>query len=291
MSDILHDNDPMGFVYVCESFGGDSSISNMDIDKSKGPELFFVTFDTNLQDFDVKNRNQRYYDGQNIWECILTEKIQSLLKTNGWFGEFDHPTPEIQGQKLTPERVQSVPPKYRAFRIMAPALRGNLLQAKIQTTQNSIGKEMAGEIITGWVPQFSARCIANMISKNGKPYVHVRRLITYDAVTFPSHAEAHAISKPEAHIKAFKEKAGLAIETAVDTINGIIVPLKEILMDVGRTDVNSQVILESFDLSMDNMMGFDEKKEHVLIKDDNNVIYSKMNPNTVKRVNDFFASF
>ena len=33
-----------------------------------------IEYYTNLQDFDVKNRNQRYYDAQNIWECIQSEK-------------------------------------------------------------------------------------------------------------------------------------------------------------------------------------------------------------------------
>ena len=51
------------------------------------------------------------------------------------------------------------------------------------------------------------------------------------------------------------------------------------------------MILESFDLPMDNLMGFDESRQHVIIKDDNNMIYSNINPDTAKKVNDFFGSF
>ena len=67
-----HENDPMGYMYVCESFSSDNGIKNLD--SKKTADVFYITFDTNLQDFDVKNRNQRYYDAQNIWECIQSEK-------------------------------------------------------------------------------------------------------------------------------------------------------------------------------------------------------------------------
>ena len=63
--------------------GEDSTDKNNDLikdmeeaDESIKEDGFYITFDTNLQDFDVKNRNQRYYDAQNIWECIQSEKIQ-----------------------------------------------------------------------------------------------------------------------------------------------------------------------------------------------------------------------
>ena len=124
----LHNDDILGSVYISESFVDNKSISGLT--KNSSADLFFVTFDTNLQDFDVLNRNQRYYDGKNIWECIQSEKIQSLLATGGWFGEFDHPAPEVEGEKLTPQRIQNVPPKYRAFKIM---------KSKVENAQELLG--------------------------------------------------------------------------------------------------------------------------------------------------------
>ena len=113
-----NDDNPIGYMYINESYSSDNSVKN--VDTSKKADLFYVTFDTNLQDFDVENRNHRYYDGKNIWECIQSDKIQSLLRTGGWFGEFDHPAPEVAGEKLSPERIQNVPPEKRAFKIMNP---------------------------------------------------------------------------------------------------------------------------------------------------------------------------
>ena len=75
---------PLGYMYISESFSSDSGIKN--IDSKRSNDLWYVTFDTNLQDFDVMNRNKRYYDAGNIMECIQSEKIQSLLRTGGWFG-------------------------------------------------------------------------------------------------------------------------------------------------------------------------------------------------------------
>lgn len=289
MSKCFKDDTPMGYVYVNESFASDSAVSNLDTNKSA--DLFYVTFDTNLQDFDVLNRNHRYYDGSNIWECIQSEKIQSLLKTGGWFGEFDHPQPEKAGEKLSPERIQNVPPKYRAFKIMNPVMKGNVLTAKIQSAQGKVGEGFGKEVLAGWIPQFSVRAIANMVSRGGKPYVIVKKLITYDAPWFPSHKIAHATSSPQVTTRSFKESVNDTIDTVTEKINDILIPLKDILTDIGKTDINTQVILESFDLGIENLVGFDNTHKHVLIRDNDNTIYANINPETVKKVNDFFSSF
>ncbi len=285
----LEDMSYMGYVYINESFSSGNDIKN--VDTNHHPDIFYVTFDTNLQDFDVENRNKRYYDASNIMECIHSEKIQSLLRSGGWFGEYSHPSPLIAGQKLSPERIQDVPPECRAFKIMNPKLVGNVLTAKIQSAQGAVGEGFGKEVLAGWIPQFSVRAIAHMVSRHGKPYVIVRRLITYDAPWYPSHAIAHATSSPVVTTKSFTESVHDTIDTVKDKINDVMVPLKEILEDVGRTDVNANMIMEAFDLGMDSLVGFDAEKKHVMIRDENNVIYANINPETVKKVNDFYHSF
>jgi hypothetical protein len=281
----------LGYVYL----GEDATSFNTTLDNLKRDmNVFYITFDTNLQDFDVQNRNRRYYDAQNIMDCIKSEKIQSLLRTGGWFGEFDHPSPENQNEKLTPERIQNVPPKYRAFKIMNPHLEGNILKAKIQSAQGEIGESFAKEVLAGWIPQFSARSIASIVMKNGKPYAHVRKLITYDSVLFPSHEIAIATSKPQITVKSFTESVNdeaVIKEKVKDTITNIMLPLNQILEDIGKRDVTTQMIMESFELDMDNLYGFDPTYEHVILKDENNMIYSKISPESAKRVQDFLTSF
>ena len=274
----------MGFMYISESVSDNPRVSNMNTNKSA--DLFYITFDTNLQDFDVENRNKRYYDASNVMECIRCEKIQSLLKTGGWFGEFAHPMPTTTDEKLSAERIQDVPPEKRAFKIMEPKLVGNILTAKIQSAQGSVGEGFGKEVLAGWIPQFSARAIAQMVNKGGKPYVMMKRLITYDAPWFPSHAVAHATSAPKVTLKTFTE----SVISPTDVINGMTIPLKEILEEANK-DSNVEAIMEAFNLNISNIVGFDSKRRHTIIKDENNVIYANINPNTVKKVNDFYNSF
>ena len=269
---------PMGFMYISESVSDNPRVSNMNTNKSA--DLFYVTFETNLQDFDVENRNKRYYDASNVMECIKSEKIQSLLKTGGWFGEFAHPMPTTTDEKLSAERIQDVPPEKRAFKLV-----GNVLTAKIQSAQGAVGEGFGKEVLAGWIPQFSARAIAQMVNKGGKPYVMMKRLITYDAPWFPSHAIAHATSAPKVTLKSFIESV-----SPTDVINGMTIPLKEILEEANK-DSNVEAIMEAFDLNFSNIVGFDSKRKHTIIRDENNVIYANINPNTVKKVNDFYNSF
>ena len=290
---IKTDNTPMGYMYIGESFSPSGGVTNLNETKCN-ENVWYITFDTNLQDFDVENRNKRYYDASNIMECIKSEKIQSLLHTGGWFGEFDHPAPENVGEKLSPERIQNVPPKYRAFKIMDPHLVGNILKASIQSAQGEVGKSFRDEVVAGWQPQFSARAIATMVMKNGKPYVQVRKLITYDAPWYPSHSVAHATSSPKVTVKPisnFTESVTNVVESAKEAITDVTLPLTEILKEIGRTDVNTGLILEAFDLGPENLYGIDDSRTHAIIKDGNNMIYSNISPTTVKKVNDFFASF
>ena len=283
---VLQDESPLGFAYVSESCICNESVENINVNKAA--DLFFITFDANLQDFDVENRNHRFYDAQNVWQCIQTEKIQSLLRTGGWFGEWEHPIPILKDDEFSAQRIRNVLPEKRAFKIMNPYISGNVLKAKIQSAQGQVGEGFGKEVLAGWIPQFSARSIASMIMKNKKPYVQMKLLITYDAPWYPSHSCAEATSTPKVHTKSFTESVD---DESMTESKDVFIPLKEILTEVGRTDVNAQLIMESFDLTTEDLIGFDSSKQHVLMKESDNVLYINIDPKTVKKVNDFFASF
>lgn len=305
-------DDVMGLVYITESLDADFSntVSNMSTNKQANDILFYVTFDTNLQDFDVMNRNRRFYDKENIKERLHDEKIQSLLHTGGWFGEFDHPCEELDGEKLSPKRIQNVPPAKRAFKIMNPHFVGNVLKATIQSAQGEVGVGFGKEVLAGWVPQFSCRAIAIMVNRGNKPYVIVKKLITYDAPWYPSHKIAHATTNAKATVENIGsgittkfDASQLTTESVIDNIitgvkstptdviNGITVPLTEILHDVGKTDVNVKMIMESFELDDSSLMGFGKNHRTIIIKDENNTMYTKVNPESVRKIQDFYGSF
>ena len=153
---------------------------------------FFVKFPAVLQSFGVQNRNGREYELSNILQCIQTDDfIQSSLKNNIWVGEIDHPSAEFVGQELTMNRISTPSLERSSHYIRSPRAEGNMLVANIQTdSSNEYGMNMAIKIVDGKIiPCFSAKVFGRLENRNGKPVVIVKKLVTYDWVLYPSHAE------------------------------------------------------------------------------------------------------
>ena len=281
----------IGSVFISEKSNMDCrDISSVDVVNKNG--VFYVSFDANLHSFGVINRNNRQYLAENIWKCITeSEKIQSWLSDNAWYGEMNHPTQYYKNQEMTPERLQDPAMENRSHKILNPKIVGNLLQAHIQTASGTdVGVGFAKEIIQGLKPAFSCRAVAVMQMVNGKPTVIIRRLITYDWVLYPSHKEAHIISEP----KLVNKMVNVYSESVSDTndyVPDFMISLKDILKTVGNEDPSTATIMESFNLSFDDLIGFDESHKHAIIKDGDNRIYANINPQTKHKVDDFFASF
>jgi hypothetical protein len=229
------------------------------------------------------------YDGDNIWECIQSEKIQSQLAHNGWFMELDHPMQIYKDKPLTPERIQSISYDRRCCVIKNPRRVGNLLKADIETLNTDKGEGLAKDIIAhGYQPMASARAIANLINRSGKPYVWVKRLITYDTVNYASHREADL---DKGSMTTVVKDINISESSSIDSYD-VMIPLKDILEMVGKTDVNAQIIMESFDINPNNLIGFTDNHRQMIIKDnDSNLIYANISRESTKKVNDFFASF
>ena len=273
--------DPMGFVFISEQVSPDTHESPTNIKVHNENGLFFIEFDSYLQSFDIMNRNVRLYDGDNVWSCIASDqKIQALLKDNAWFGEMDHPNVTFKGQDIDPQRMLNAKMENTSHKIINPRRVGNLLMARIQTDSGTdAGINMAKKTLQGMSPAFSARAVANITNRNGKPYVFMKKLITYDWVLYPSHAEAHIIDKP------FTESVTEPTVTSV-----AILPLKELLQYAGKKNVNSQMIMESFDLTADNIVGFDSGAKHIIMKDKFNTIYCNMDPSLSREINGYLSN-
>ena len=281
----MENTDMLGLVYISEETNGSMHCAN-NIKENSSNGVIGVEFDTILHTFGDINRNQRSYLSENVWENIAkSSRIQSELADNSWFGEMDHPMQKFKNNPLTPERLRSIDMDNRSHIIMNPRIVGDTLQAHIRTACGTdAGVGMAKEIIGNHMkPAFSCRAIANLKMYNNKPTVFIKSLITYDWVLFPSHARAHATTTPS----VFKESAELNVDDSTD----VIIPLKEILELAGYKDINANIIMESFDLSMDNMVGIDKSRKHFMIRDNNNMLFINMRPETKKMVDEFFESF
>lgn len=275
----------VGLIFISESCEHCNSKGTENLRKSKDHDLFYVEFESNLQDFDVLNRNNRNYDRDNIWERMHSERITSMINAGCFAGELGHPIAEHAGDKLSQERLAEALYSKRAFFISKPELNGNVMKATIRTSCNSEGIGYAKDIIAGLIPQFSLRAFAVMTDRNGKPYVNVKHICTYDSVLFPSHAIAHMTSKPDIHTISISEST--SYENTID--NSTIIPIDELKKDI--KDSNIDYIMEAYDLTNDNIIGFDKSKEHAIIRDDNNIIYGNLNRNTIRKIKDFYSSF
>lgn len=287
-------DEALGYMYIAEQVSPEENpVNNLRYNDKMG--VTFVEFDTILQTFRCMNRNHRMYYGNNIQDNLMAERIQSMLKDNAWYGEMDHPTQETKNAELTPERIQSIWMPNRSHKIMVPQINGDIMTAKIQTASGTeAGRGFALEILQGLIPSFSCRAVAALQNIDGKPVVMVRKLITYDWVLYPSHKEAKIQDTPRFINKAVqtvtesvKDTFGVFKEKSRD----VLIPLKEILENVGRTDINTQVIMESFDLSFDNLVGFDKTNDHIIIRDNDNMIYANISPKSKREVKDFLSSF
>lgn len=226
---------------------------------------FYVIFDAILHSFGVRNRNKREYDVDNIWNCIQTDDyIQSMLRQNSWMGEIDHPNATIEGQELTMQRIANPDMKLTSHYIRKPRLNGrNLLEATIQTdSSNPNGMNMAIKIVDGKIiPCFSARVLGSLRNIGGRPVVHVRKLITYDWVLYPSHPEAMAkINQPMME----------SVEEAARMAGCTVIFLSELAKMAANSSKETEFLCESFGLSMDDVVGLTSTGNSIVIAEGEN---------------------
>lgn len=274
----------LGFMYLAEQVAPqDNTPKNVEVYDKHG--IFYVEFDSCLQTFLDLNRNSRMYNGRNVMDNINTERIQALLSDNAWFGEQNHPTPEFKTLDLHPDRIQDIKMDNTSHKIMNPKLDGDMLTARIQTDAGcAAGINMARKIIQGLIPGFSCRAIARVENVNGKPMVSIRKLITYDWVLYPSHKRAHQIGASKYVCKHVPE---IVTES---TARDVAIPLKELLEHAGTKNVNTQVIMESFNLDLGSCVGFSKGANHIIMKDDTNTIYCNMDPKLKREVNSYLRN-
>lgn len=231
----------------------------------------YVVFEGILQSFGVLNRNGRLYDAQNIMQCIQTDPyITAMLAHNSWMGELEHPAVACENETLSLSRLANVWPDHTSHFIRAPHLDGNLLKATIQTdSSNNAGMNMAIKIVDGKViPGFSARVLGELKTRNGQPYVNVKRLITYDYVLFPSHKEAVGmVNKP--YTESIKPVRGA--KEIEKEFGAKIIYFDELAKDIAQNEKEAQIICEAFNLTTDDIIGVTSTGNSVVLKENQNV--------------------
>ena len=188
---------------------------------------------------------------------------------------MDHPFSKIAGQELTSERLANPDPKCSSHYIRAPRLNGNLLEAHIQTdSSNDCGMNFAIKIVDGKIiPSFSVRVIGGLKREGNKSIIVVRKLICYDAVLYPSHAEA---------VGKINQPLIESISTIEQYSGAKIIPTKELAkLAVSRSD-ETKWLMESFGLTDEDILGVTDTGNSVAIKENGNVILQPLTDSSIR---------
>ena len=160
-----------------------------------------------LQTGDVINRNRRRY-GKKLLEGGV-ESIYSRIKEGSFLGELDHPT-----DKNNPARQITVLYKESSHKFCDMGWEGNKLVAEIETLRTPNGEILKNLAEDGVPIGFSFRGMGDLkqVSEGGQLFYDVQpplHVITWDAVSYPSHEGARLIEITENVTKMIYESTGI----------------------------------------------------------------------------------
>jgi len=158
-----------------------------------------------LQTVNDVNRNKRLYTKEVLEEGL--KKIKDKLKEGSLLGELDHPTDR------NPSRQFTVLYKESSHRIREVGWEGNRLIGIVETLSTPNGKILKA-LVEDKVPiGFSFRGVGDVqpITEGGRKYNKVVgpiHIVTWDAVSYPSHKEAKMIRITEGDVLKVHKKMG-----------------------------------------------------------------------------------
>lgn len=224
--------------------------------------LFYVKFNTVLQGFDVKNRNNRVYSRLPMIESLQAPHIQELIAKKTWIGEAGHPdTKEVS-------RIVTIDPKLGSHKINSYSVDGTILNAEVETLDNGMhGTQMTKQILQGMEPAFSLRALASLTKQsNGVSLVRSKaHIVTYDWVILPSHSNAYRdqSSPIKKVIKGIQDDGNIVSESTVMPI------FESQLLDfIKMESTNVNLVSNVCEVAMEGM-SLSKDLQHVILKENN----------------------
>ena len=241
---------------ITESVTEPARVSNLEVfDKNN---LFYVRFETTLQDFNVLNRNKRIYKGNAMIPSLNAEHIQELERNGSWFGEAGHPmTDDIK-------RVLTIDPKMISHKILSHTVTNEFCRGVIETLPDGYGSQMTKYIIQGMEPAFSLRALAPLVKKpDGSSVVETKaHVVTYDWVILPSHKVAYRDkSKPIEKIVKNVNENGNSFDCGMSSVQ------ESMIKDfVAMESANVKLISNVCEVAMGSM-SLSENFKHVILRE------------------------
>ena len=107
---MTNDANKIAAYLITESVSEPAKVENLNVIKNNG--LFYLRFESFLQDFNVLNRNKRIYMGEAMVPSLNAEHILELQRKQSWFGEAGHPDSD------DPKRILTIDPTMISHRII-----------------------------------------------------------------------------------------------------------------------------------------------------------------------------
>lgn len=178
-----------------------------------------LRFTATIQTADDVNRNKRRYR-----KSVLEEGIQSIrprLQEGSFLGQLDHPIsndPVIQTTVLYKEA---------SHRFLEMGWEGNKLIAVVETLRTPNGTILRNLAEDGLPVGFSFRGMGDVrsVNENGYQIMEVQgpiHCVTWDAVSYPSHAEATLIKITESVVRQIHETVGIGCRSLTESMAPIV---------------------------------------------------------------------
>lgn len=210
----MYNKEEIAAYLIMESVSEPARVSNVEFfDKNN---LFYLRFETSLQDFNIKNRNNRIYMGSAMIPSLNADHILELEKKGSWFGEAGHPmTDDVK-------RILTIDPKLISHRIVKHTVNNNGCHGTVETIDSEYGRQMTKNVLQGMEPAFSLRALAPLVKNpDGTSVVKTKsHVVTYDWVILPSHKTAYRDeSKPiEKIIKKITDDGNTVTECSITPV-------------------------------------------------------------------------
>lgn len=192
-----------------------------------------------LQEAEEDNRNGRYYEKDQLFPQLKTERTLELLKTGNFKGENGHPmTNDIK-------RQATIDPNNVCVKFLDIWTEGNFIMAKFTGTNNQLGEEFNRDLLDGELPSFSLRALGSIVNKGGHACVRNIKLITWDRVIYPSHKRAYTQGMVTESGLIVPETSKLFID---ENYKGFVTPItnEKVINLLKQESANINFVMENF---------------------------------------------
>jgi hypothetical protein len=227
--------------------------------------LYYISFNSNLQSFHVRNRNGRTYYRDAMWESLNSPHIQELIRKKSWCGEAGHPMTEDV------KRILTIDPKLISHKIYDINMKGNILNGTVETLSAGYGVDMTKHILQGLESAFSVRALAQINrTPDGQQLVKTKsHVVCYDWVILPSHPEAYQSS---GDVKIFNKAVSESGNELVSNDKTVAIMENQIVDFIKEESHNLKLVSNLFEISSESM-SITKDLKHLIVKEKNEKFY------------------